>query len=198
LAFEGSADVATELLEWPANHVVKCLVYYHPDDEPGLRESQERQLLRLFDACRKTGHELLIEVIAPPGMPSTPSAVARSLRRLYAVGLRPDWWKLEPVADPEAWREVEAAVLENDPYCRGAVLLGLSALHEELLSSFKAAAPFRIVKGFAVGRTIFHDVARDWLANRIDDEAAVAELARKLGALVDAWRSARGAAEPAA
>ena len=198
LQFEGSPDVATELLEWPANHVVKCLVYYHPDDTPDLRERQERQLLRLFDACRKTHHELLIEVIAPADMPSTPSTIAKTLRRLYGIGLRPDWWKLEPVADPEAWRDVQAAVLENDPYCRGAVLLGLSAAHEELLSSFKAAAPFRIVKGFAVGRTIFHDVARDWLSNRIDDEAAVAELARKLGALVDAWRSARGAVEPEA
>jgi len=195
LAFEGSSDVATELLEWPANHVVKCLVYYHPDDSAELRECQERQLLRLFDACRKTRHELLIEVIAPAGMASTPSTVAKTLRRFYAIGLRPDWWKLEPVAHPEAWREVQAAVLENDPHCRGAVLLGLSAAHEELLSSFKAAAPFRIVKGFAVGRTIFHDVARDWLSGRIDDEAAVAELAAKLGALVDAWRSARGAVE---
>src|SRR5262249_31113431 len=54
LDFEASADVATELVEWPANQVVKCLVHYHPDDEPELRESQERQLLRLFDACRKT------------------------------------------------------------------------------------------------------------------------------------------------
>src|SRR5690606_15820366 len=64
LAFESSADVATELLTWPANHVVKCLVFYHPDDPQELRERQERQLLRLQDAARKTRHELLIEIIA--------------------------------------------------------------------------------------------------------------------------------------
>jgi 5-dehydro-2-deoxygluconokinase len=38
LEFESSADVATELAEWPLNHVVKCLVFYHPDDEAELRE----------------------------------------------------------------------------------------------------------------------------------------------------------------
>src|SRR3546814_14644675 len=56
LDFESSPDVATELATWPRNHVVKCLAFYHPDDPDDLRERQERQLLRLQDAARKTGH----------------------------------------------------------------------------------------------------------------------------------------------
>lgn len=198
LAFESSADVAAELVEWPLNHVVKCLVFYHPDDDQDLRERQERQLLRLFDACRKTRHELLVEVILPGGMDSDSRTVARAIRRLYAIGVRPDWWKLEPVADPDAWSEISAAVNENDPLCRGVLLLGLSAPEAELLASFAVAAPFPIVKGFAVGRTIFYDVAREWLSDRIDDEAAVAALAGKLKVLVEAWRRVRGSVEKAA
>jgi 5-dehydro-2-deoxygluconokinase len=191
LEFECSADVATELVEWPANHVVKCLVHYHPQDEADLRERQERQLLRLFDACRKTHHELLVEVIVPPGMKSDVTTVASALRRLYEIGVRPDWWKLEPAADREAWRLVESAILECDPLCRGVVLLGLSAPEAELVSSFEAAAPYAVVKGFAVGRTIFHEAARDWLANRITDDEAIGALAGKLSRLVAAWRKAR-------
>ncbi len=198
LAFESSADVATELTEWPLNHVVKCLVFYHPDDEPDLRERQERQLLRLFDACRKTRHELLVEVILPREAPCDAHTVARAIRRLYAIGVRPDWWKLEPAADAAAWREIEAAVNENDPLCRGVVLLGLSAPEAELLAAFEVAAPFAIVKGFAVGRTIFYDAAREWLSNRIDDDAAVTILADKFTVLVEAWRRLRGAGEKAA
>jgi 5-dehydro-2-deoxygluconokinase len=198
LEFESSADVATELTEWPLNQVVKCLAFYHPDDEIELRERQERQLLRLFDACRKTRHELLLELILPRGMESDSKTVARGIRRLYALGIRPDWWKLEPLTDPAAWREIEAAVNENDPLCRGVVLLGLSAPEAELLASFEVVAPFPIVKGFAVGRTIFYDVAREWLANRIDDEAAVAALGAKFKVLVDAWRRLRGSVEKAA
>jgi 5-dehydro-2-deoxygluconokinase len=198
LEFESSADVATELVEWPLNHVVKCLVFYHPDDAQELREQQERQLLRLFDACRKTRHELLVEVILPREMASDIHTVARAIRRLYAIGIRPDWWKLEPVSDPAAWREISAAVNENDPLCRGVVLLGLSAPEAELLASFEVAAPFPIIKGFAVGRTIFYDVAREWLSNRMDDDAAVEALAGKFKVLVDAWRRLRGAVEKAA
>jgi 5-dehydro-2-deoxygluconokinase len=198
LEFESSADVATELTEWPLDHVVKCLVFYHPDDEIELRERQERQLLRLFDACRKTRHELLLELILPSDMASDSHTVARSIRRLYGLGVRPDWWKLEPLTDPAAWREIEVAIAENDPLCRGVVLLGLSAPEDELLASFAVVAPFPIVKGFAVGRTIFYDVAREWLAHRIDDDAAVAALVGKFQVLVDAWRRLRGAAEKAA
>ena len=65
LEFEGSPDVATELSSWPLNQVVKCLVTYHPDDPADLRRLQEDQLRRLFDACRKTRHELLLEIILP-------------------------------------------------------------------------------------------------------------------------------------
>jgi 5-dehydro-2-deoxygluconokinase len=198
LEFESSADVATELTEWPLDHVVKCLVFYHPDDEVELRERQERQLLRLFDACRKTRHELLLELILPADMASDSHTVARGIRRLYGLGVRPDWWKLEPLTDPAAWREIEVAIAENDPLCRGVVLLGLSAPEDELLASFAVVAPFPIVKGFAVGRTIFYDVAREWLAHRIDDDAAVAALVGKFQVLVDAWRRLRGAAEKAA
>jgi 5-dehydro-2-deoxygluconokinase len=195
LQFESSADVATELLEWPVNQVVKCLVYYHPDDEEELRAAQDRQLLRLFDACRKTHHELLMEVILPAGMESTRSTVAEALRRIYALGVRPDWWKLEPMADTEAWRQIEAVIMDCDPRCRGVVLLGLSAPEEELVGCFATAAPFAVVKGFAVGRTIFYDAARDWLTNKLTDEEAVAMLAGKFSNLVAAWRRARAQAQ---
>ena len=194
LEFEGSADVATELLEWPVNHVVKCLVHYHPDDEPDLRARQERQLLRVFDASRKTRHDLLIEVIVPAGKPVDVSTVALAMRRLYALGIRPDWWKLEPAIDGAAWRHIQAAIDECDPRCRGVLTLGLSVPEAELIRSFESAAPFAVVKGFAVGRTIFQDVARDWFAGRCTDAQAIAALADKLHRLVMAWRAARAAA----
>ncbi len=48
----------------PLEHVVKCLVFYHPDDDPALREEQEAQVVSLLEACRATRHELLLEVMA--------------------------------------------------------------------------------------------------------------------------------------
>jgi 5-dehydro-2-deoxygluconokinase len=191
--FESSADVGAELAEWPLNHVVKVLVFYHPDDPADLRERQERQLVRLFDACRKTRHELLVEIIAPPGLAVDAMTIARVLERLYDLGVKPDWWKLEPMDDPAAWRNIEAVIAARDPLCRGVVLLGLSQPTETLLAAFEATASVRAVKGFAVGRTIFNDAAEKWLAGSIDDRAAVEDMASRFARLTGAWQRARGA-----
>ncbi len=198
LEFESSADVATELATWPSNHVVKCLAFYHPDDTAEMRERQERQLLRLQDACRKTGHELLVEIIASGIGDIDARTIARIIQRLYDLGMKPDWWKLEPTEDHAAWINVENTIRANDPHCRGVLLLGLSAPQEALIASFEAAAAAPIVKGFAVGRTIFADTAEQWLTGRMDDEAAIADLSSRFAVLVGAWRAARQrAASPA-
>jgi 5-dehydro-2-deoxygluconokinase len=194
LEFEGGGDVATELSTWPLNQVVKCLLYYHPDDEESLRARQERQLLRLFDACRKTRHELLLEVILPKEMPADAHTLARALARIYQLGIRPDWWKLEPSASAAVWKNIETTIARADPYCRGVVLLGLSAPHSELVASFHAAAPFKIIKGFAIGRTIFDPVAQDWFRGNLNDDAAVQRMAGGFAALVSSWRQARAGA----
>ncbi|MCW5759631.1 MAG: 5-dehydro-2-deoxygluconokinase [Phenylobacterium sp.] len=191
VAFECSDDVATELATWPLNHVVKVLVFYHPDDPADLRERQERQVLRLFDACRKTRHELLLEIIAPPDTACDAATIARAVDRFYDLGVKPDWWKLEPLDDPAAWRNIEAVIAARDPWCRGVVLLGLSQPLDTLVAAFEATAKAPVVKGFAVGRTIFYEPARAWLAGEIDDAAAVRRLAETLSFLWDAWRRAR-------
>jgi 5-dehydro-2-deoxygluconokinase len=197
IRFEGAPDVETSLREWPLNHVVKCLVFYHPDDDEEMKARQDRQLLRLFDACRATRHEFLLEIIASKHGPVDSTTVARVIDHIYSLGIYPDWWKLEPADDAATWEAVQAAILRHDPLCRGIVLLGLSAPREELLAAISAAAPFGLVRGFAVGRTIFHDVAAQWLTGGIDDAGAVAALAENLRVLADAWRAARDARQAA-
>ncbi|HWX27157.1 MAG TPA: 5-dehydro-2-deoxygluconokinase [Steroidobacteraceae bacterium] len=194
LEFESSADVATELSTWPLNQVVKCLVLYHPDDEADLRERQERQLKRLFDACRKTRHELLVEIILPAPLPVDAHSLARAISSIYEIGVRPDWWILEPSASQMVWKNIESAIARGDPYCRGVVLPGLAATQAELAGSFAAAAPFKVVKGFAVGRAILDEVAREWFRGATSDDAAVKRMAERLSALVSAWRQARAQA----
>ena len=191
LEFEGGADVAAELLSWPLNHVVKSLVIYHPDDAPPLRERQERQLMRLSDACRKTRHEWLLEIILPKEMPADSTTTARALERLYSLGMRPDWWKLAPSGSTAHWQAIQATITQADPLCRGVLLLGQAVSEAELIACFAAAAQFDVVKGFAVGRTVFHDVARAWFADSMSDQEACEAMARRFSTLVNAWRKTR-------
>jgi 5-dehydro-2-deoxygluconokinase len=197
LDFEGGGSLGAQLVEWPVGHTIKCLCFYHPDDPPELKQRQERELLRLHDAARSIGRELLVEIIAGKHGALEADTVAGILQHLYGLGIKPDWWKLEPQQDRAAWHAVGRVISRNDPYCRGIVLLGLEAPENELEAAFAAAASEPQVKGFAVGRTIFNDAARRWLRGEITDEAAVSDMAGRFQRLVDAWQRAAGHAKVA-
>ena len=51
------------LAEWPAEHVVKCLCFAHPDDDAGTWARQEETVRRLFHAARRNRLEFLLELI---------------------------------------------------------------------------------------------------------------------------------------
>lgn len=195
LVFQHGRSVGTALVAWPQEHVVKCLVQYHPDAPIEERVEQEAQLRALYDAVQASGHELLLEVIPPKRdtLPSAPDTVFRALKRLYNLGIQPEWWKLAPLA-AEQWQAIDALIAERDPYCHGVVLLGLSAGVDVLSEGFRAASVSRTCKGFTVGRTIFHEASRAWLAGEIDDAALIASVRATFETLIHAWRDARAQA----
>jgi 5-dehydro-2-deoxygluconokinase len=192
LRFETSQDIGGRISEWPLTHTVKCLAFYHPDDDPALKDEQAGKLKTLHEAARRTARELLIEIIASKNRPLADDTTARVLEELYACGIKPDWWKLEPLASPGAWQAIDKVIAANDPWCRGIVLLGLDAPQDALLEGFAACADIPLVKGFAIGRTVFGDAANKWLAGDIDDDAAIADMAGRFGALAEAWQHLRG------
>ena len=187
LQFEFSQDLGSRLVEWPVDHCIKVLCFYHPDDAADMREEQIAKLRASYDAARKVGRELLVEIISSKHGALTDITAARALADVYAAGIKPDWWKLETQPSAEAWRQIDAMIEAHDPLCRGVVLLGLDAPAEQLVAGFAAAKAAKSVKGFAVGRTIFGDAARAWLDGRIGDDEAVAEMARRFAGLVEAW-----------
>jgi 5-dehydro-2-deoxygluconokinase len=189
LQFEFGQDLGSRLIEWPVDHCVKVLCFYHPDDDQALKATQTARLVTAFEAARKIGREILIEIIASKAGPLNDDTIARALTELYDAGLKPDWWKLEPQASVEAWKAIDQVIATGDPLCRGVVLLGLEASIEKLRESFAAARSAERVRGFAVGRTIFADAADRWMKGAIGDEEAIDDMASKFGALVDLWLS---------
>ncbi len=181
------------LSEWPLDHVVKVLCFCHADDKPEMRAEQEAVIQRLFAASRRNRLEFLLEIIPSKVGPVGDDTAARLIRRFYQIGIFPDWWKLEPMQSDAAWAETVRAITENDPDVRGIVVLGLGQAEEELAASFRLAARYPLVKGFAVGRTIFADAARNWMAGNLDDAAAVALMAHNFRRMCAHWDAARGA-----
>jgi 5-dehydro-2-deoxygluconokinase len=193
LRFEAGPNVAQEMRAWPAEHTAKCLVFYHPDDAAEMKREQLAYLDQIQEACIGTGHDLLVEVIPPKAMPTDDSTLPRCLAEIYGQGIKPDWWKLPSMSD-ESWRRVAAEIKDNDPYCRGVVLLGLEAPEDELAAAFKIARRHPICKGFAIGRSIFMAPARDWLLGNCDAEAFAANVADNYRRLIEIWLAPQSAA----
>jgi 5-dehydro-2-deoxygluconokinase len=191
LAFEHGRSIGSNLIAWPKEQIIKCLVQYHPDDEPLLRLEQEAQIRGLYEASQVSGHELLLEIIPPKDHPSTyPDVLYRAIKRLYNLGIYPAWWKIESPSAAE-WEQLDALIQERDPYCRGVVLLGLNASTEVLAEGFRNARASTTCRGFAVGRTIFQEPSRAWLAGEIDDQTLIQRVQATFQTLIQAWCTAR-------
>lgn len=192
LAFEGGLEnVDARLRTWPQSHVVKCLVQFHPDGNVQLQDGQKRRLLWLQDACTRLDRALLLEVLPMRTKSPQPDldAVPRALEHLYRAGLYPDWWKLPPQPTVEGWEDVDRVVTENDPLCSGLLVLGMDRTEEQLAESLRLARlSSALVRGFAVGRTIFGEPVDDWVDQRIDDDELVERVAARFGRVLGAWR----------
>ncbi len=187
LEFEAGEGLGLALRAWPAEHVAKCLVYFHPDDAPQLQAVQLARLATLAHACAETGREMLVEVVPPPGSAVDATTAARAIETIYAAGLKPDWWKLPPNAQPAAWQAVDRAIERHDPLCRGVLVLGMEASPEKLREGFAAAAGSPWIRGFAVGRSIFAPAAEHWFARKWDDARAVDDIAARYAEVIGLW-----------
>jgi len=192
LRFQHGDDLGSTFRHWPREHIIKCLVFYHPDDELALRLEQEARLRQLYQAACTNNLELLIEVIPPEQSEVDDRTLARSLTRLYNLGIRPDWWKLPSMSDA-AWEAVSQAIGDQDPHCRGVVLLGLDAPMADMKHGFAVAARHGQCKGFTVGRTLFAAPSREWLAGEIDDAQLIERVAGNYAELIEEWQRLRTA-----
>jgi 5-dehydro-2-deoxygluconokinase len=186
--FVGGPNVAATLRAWPQEHVVKCNLYMHPQDSPEIKELQEQRVSQLFEACVREDRLLLIEIQPPLGMSYDESSVAELLDGFYEIGVRPDWWKVPPDPDPGVWERIGDVVRKHDPYCAGVLVLGRALEEEKLAESFVAAASEPLCNGFAIGRSIYGEAARRWLAGEIDDEKLLSSVTESYERMVSLWQ----------
>lgn len=194
--FESGPNLGLALRTWPAEHIVKCLVFYHPADSKELKALQIARMRDLAAACHATGHELLLEIIPPERIGNDEQVLAQALTQLYDADIRPDWWKLPPSADPAVWRKLGALIESRDPHCEGMLVLGMEAGTDALDASFAAAAREPWCRGFAVGRTIFAEPAAAWFAGRASDAEVIERIARGYRELIALWDRAEAAPAP--
>ena len=186
LEFEGGRDVGSRLIEWPRGHVVSCVVRFHPDEPTLARLEQETQLAQLHHAAIASGHELLLAVVPPAHLPSEPDTIVRAIKRLYNIGIQPDWWGV--AAMPAAtWHQLDALIAERDRFCRGVLVLDRGE------PDLAAAAASAWCRGGFIGTATLGASCAAWLAGTIDDQALIAQVGAAFEQRTAAWQRARRA-----
>ena len=192
LQLEAEGEIVQHLSDWPLNQTVKVLCPYRLDDDAAIRQHHEQLIVKLDRACRFTGHQWLLEIItAREGNSPAFDQVSSIMQHFYDLGVRPDWWKLEPALNDAYWLSVGEVIDKNDIYCQGVIVLGLNGTIESISEAFYAAAKQPWVKGFAVGRTLFSEAAQGWLKGHLNDAQAVALMAKKYQLIIAAWDNAQ-------
>jgi 5-dehydro-2-deoxygluconokinase len=107
-----------------------------------------------------------------------PGLMRLAISDIQKAGIEVDIWKIEGVDEPE-----EAAMLAEEartgPGREGVVcvLLGRGASTEKVDQWLEAAAGVEGFVGFAIGRSIWWDALKAWLADDLEREAAAAQIA---------------------
>ena len=175
------------LIEWPKNHIVKLLCYFNPKDTESIKIKQERSLISLYRSCRQNNLEFLLEIITSKEFEANDEDILNVVNNIYRIGVRPDWWKLEPLKEKENWLKLEELIFKWDKFCRGVLLLGLDRPINKLDVCFKLAKSSKIVKGFAVGRSIFGKVAENWFSGKISNSDAIELMSKNFIKLCNLW-----------
>ena len=94
-------------------------------------------------------------------------------------GVEPDIWKIEGLDAAEACSDVVAAARRGgrDQVC--CIVLGRGADEPQVIEWLRIAASVSGFDGFAVGRTLWEQPLRDWIAGTIDRSAAVDQIAAR-------------------
>ena len=171
LEFEGGESLGTYLREVPNQQCIKCLFTHHPKDDLSIKQQEIVKLKELFKVCRDLELELLLEAIPNKKYPYKIEDLITIIQSVYEAGIYPDWWKLESQTTEKDWKLLENLIRQKDPYCKGILVLGLAAPINDIIESLKIANRISIIKGFAIGRTIFYDIAKNWFYEQNDQKA---------------------------
>lgn len=179
----------------------KVLVRYNVE---GNCEDNKVQLARLKEAAHiahACGTRFLFEILVPPTADQLvhvdqdvqqyeyevrPDLILRGMKEISSE-VDVDVWKLEHLGDAANYRAASDLASEHGATC---ILLGANAAEETVCEWLTTAASNGFI-GFAIGRSIWWDAMREYLAGSLTRQQAVDTIARKYLVFADAFLKAK-------
>jgi myo-inositol catabolism protein IolC len=189
----------------------KVLVRYNPEGDEGMNRRQSPRLRRLSDWLHERERKFLFELLVPATEQQLasvdadtdrydaelrPQLMRGAIEELQAAAVEPDVWKIEGVeerSDAEMLAEQTRAGGRDGVVC---VLLGRGADDDKVDHWLTQAAPVEGFVGFAIGRSIWGDPLKDFLAGDLERDAAAAQIADNYLRFVNVYSQAEGSKAP--
>jgi myo-inositol catabolism protein IolC len=202
--FQYGADFGAHIEKYDPDFS-KVLVRYNPDDPD--TEMNERQLARLkelADWLHDHGRKFLFELLVPAtddqlakvggdadryDAELRPELMRRAIEETQAYGCEVDIWKIEGV-DERSDAEMLAKQARTGAGREGVtcVLLGRGASTEKVEQWLQAASTVDGFIGFAIGRSIWWDALKGFLAKDLDRATAASQIADNYLHFVDVYK----------
>jgi 5-dehydro-2-deoxygluconokinase len=190
--FEYGDEFAAHIEEFPVDFS-KVLVRYNPDDDAETNRIQLERLKVLADWLHANDRKFLFELLVPAteGQLASvdgdtdrydaelrPGLMREAIKAIQDGGVEVDIWKIEGVDERED-ANMLAELTRTGEGREGVVcvLLGRGASTEKVEHWLRMAAPVEGFIGFAIGRSIWWDALKTWLAEDISREAAASQIA---------------------
>ena len=181
----------------------KVLVRFNPDDDPELNERQLERLRRLSEWLHSNQRKFLFELLVPAtdeqlakvdgdtdryDAELRPELMRRSIEAIQDAGVEVDIWKIEGVDE----RGDAAMLAEQARSGEGrenvkCVLLGRGASTDKVDHWLQQAAPVDGFIGFAIGRSIWWDALKSFLAEELERDAAASQIAENYLRFVEVY-----------
>jgi len=183
----------------------KVLVRYNPDGDGELNARQTERLKRLSDWLHANDRKFLFELLVPAEEDQLaavdgdsdrydaelrPELMRRTIAELQDAGVEADVWKIEGVderADCERIAEQARTGGRDGVVC---VVLGRGADDAKVDHWLAQGAPVEAYVGFAIGRSIWWDALKGFLAGDLEREAAAEQIAANYVRFVQVYEAA--------
>jgi myo-inositol catabolism protein IolC len=187
----------------------KVLVRYNPEGDAALNRRQTERLARLSRWLRGRDRKFLFELLVPATTAQLdafegnqrhydtrlrPRLVVETIAALQAGSVEPDIWKIEGLDAPADCAAVVAQARTDGRDGVVCIVLGRGADEPQVIEWVKIGAAVDGFDGFAVGRTIWEEALKDFLARKASREQTVGRIAGRYRDIIDAYRSAEAAA----
>jgi myo-inositol catabolism protein IolC len=183
----------------------KVLVRYNPDGDGDSNRRQAERLALLSDWLHERDRKYLFELLVPATSEQLasvdgdahrydteirPELVVRTIEEMQAAGVEPDIWKIEGLDAREACQRVAEQARSGGRDDVACIVLGRGADEEGVRRWLEAGAGVPGYIGFAVGRTLWWDELKAYVAGTLPRGEAVERIAGNYLRMIDAYAAA--------